>query len=147
MDVAEFTEMIQAIRTLENALGSPSKHFLSCEQNCFDKLGKSVVASRFLSHGHEIEITDLKIKVSFSCYTIYFKYFILKVHMCVFTKNVFFKNWIFKKVAEPKGWPAQDIWNLVGSTLLNDVDIDESITKLMVEKINLWKNNDCMHNR
>ena len=63
--------MVQAIRILENALGSPSKHFLSCEQNCFDKLGKSVVASRFLSHGHKIEITDLKIKVIFSCYVLY----------------------------------------------------------------------------
>ena len=56
--------MVQAIRTLENALGSPCKQFLSCEQNCFDKLGKSVVASRFLSNGHKIVITDLKIKVA-----------------------------------------------------------------------------------
>ena len=82
--------MVQAIRTLENALGSPSKQFLSCEQNCFDKLGKSVVASRFLSHGHEIEITDLKIKVSFSCYNIYTKIIHFESsYVCFYQKGIF----------------------------------------------------------
>ena len=56
--------MVQAIRSLELALGTPMKTFLKCEKPCFAKLGKSVVAARYLPAGHEITLADLSIKVS-----------------------------------------------------------------------------------
>ena len=64
LDFSEFRQMVAAIRTLEVALGSPDKRFLPCERPCFDKLGKSVVASKDLGKGTVLNLeTDLCIKV------------------------------------------------------------------------------------
>ena len=60
----EFKEMVKSIRTLELALGSPIKEFQDCEQNCFNKLGKSLVAAKDLERGAIINADDLCIKVN-----------------------------------------------------------------------------------
>ena len=59
----EFAEMVRAIRTLESSFGSPTKMFQKCEKSCFDKLGKSLVASRDLEKGAKINTEDVCIKV------------------------------------------------------------------------------------
>ena len=62
----KFAEMVKSIRTMELALGSPQKMFLPCENACFAKLGKSVVAGQNLSEGTIINLEHLKIKVRFN---------------------------------------------------------------------------------
>ena len=64
----EFSEMTKAIRTMELALGSPVKTFLQCENACFQKLGKSVVASENLQSGTILDLKHLKIKVRMNLY-------------------------------------------------------------------------------
>lgn len=61
---SEFRTMIRDIREIELALGSPEKQFLACENSCYEKLGKSLVAARKLHKGDTISKFDIKIKVS-----------------------------------------------------------------------------------
>ncbi|XP_054268101.1 sialic acid synthase-like isoform X2 [Macrosteles quadrilineatus] len=60
----EFKQMVKDIRTVEQALGSPVKQFLSCERSCYQKLGKSIVAARDLTSGSVLTQESVKIKVS-----------------------------------------------------------------------------------
>ena len=65
LDPAEFTEMVKSIRNLELALGTRTKKFQKCEEECFMKLGKSVVAAKQIQTGSVISADDLNIKVRF----------------------------------------------------------------------------------
>ena len=65
LDPTEFAEMVKSIRTIERALGSRMKKFQKCEKACFQKLGKSVVASKRLRKGYQLAEDDLCIKVRF----------------------------------------------------------------------------------
>jgi sialic acid synthase SpsE len=56
--------MVAAVRTMEQALGSPDKRFLASERSCYSKLGKSVVAAKDLSEGTILQPGDLAIKVN-----------------------------------------------------------------------------------
>lgn len=56
--------MVQKIRTLETAIGTPIKRLLECEIPCRDKLKKSLVLARYLFKGRRINKYDLKIKVA-----------------------------------------------------------------------------------
>ncbi|XP_069671850.1 sialic acid synthase isoform X2 [Periplaneta americana] len=89
---SEFRELVDQVRTVEAALGSPAKQFQSSEEPCYNKLGKTLVAARHLSAG--MSITEENIKV---------------------------------KVAEPKGCPAEKLYEVIGKKLLRDVGEDESI--------------------
>lgn len=60
----EFKQMVTDIRTIEVALGSRNKKFLPSETNCFEKLGKSIVAARNLSSGEVLTEADMSMKVS-----------------------------------------------------------------------------------
>ena len=64
LNCEEFKEMVKSIRTLELSLGSPIKEFQKCEQDCFDKLGKSIVAAKDLEKGAKINAEDVCIKVN-----------------------------------------------------------------------------------
>ena len=55
--------MVKSIRILERALGTQGKTFQKCEEECFRKLGKSVVTSRSLRKGNVINADDVCIKV------------------------------------------------------------------------------------
>ena len=66
LDIDEFTEMVKSIRTMEVALGGPMKRFEKCEEECFKKLGKCLLANKELKKGNTITEQDLCIKVSFS---------------------------------------------------------------------------------
>ena len=63
LDPTEFTEMVKSIRILERALGTQTKTFQKCEEECFRKLGKSLVTSKRLIKGHVIHADDVCIKV------------------------------------------------------------------------------------
>ena len=66
LDIDEFAEMVKSIRTMEVALGGPMKRFQKCEEECFKKLGKCLLANKELKQGNTITELDLCIKVSFS---------------------------------------------------------------------------------
>ena len=66
LDIDEFAEMVKSIRTMEVALGGPMKRFQKCEEECFEKLGKCLLANKELKKGNTITEQDLCIKVSFS---------------------------------------------------------------------------------
>ena len=51
---------------MEVALGGPMKRFEKCEEECFKKLGKCLLANKELKKGNTITEQDLCIKVSFS---------------------------------------------------------------------------------
>nr|CAD7256525.1 unnamed protein product [Timema shepardi] len=59
----EFKELVNQVRTVELAMGSPVKSFQPNERPCYNKLGKSVVATRPLPHGHVIRDSDIIAKV------------------------------------------------------------------------------------
>ena len=61
----EFAEMVKSIRAMELGLGTPMKKFQECEEACFQKLGKSVVASKRLKRGAVLTEDDFCIKVNF----------------------------------------------------------------------------------
>ena len=63
LDPAEFTEMVKSIRTMELALGTKIKEFQKCEEECFKKLGKHIVASQGLRKGGVINADDICVKV------------------------------------------------------------------------------------
>lgn len=56
--------MIEHIRSIELALGSPIKRMQECETACFQKLGKCLVYSQDLIKGHQLSSADFKVKVS-----------------------------------------------------------------------------------
>uniref|UniRef100_T1IIV7 N-acetylneuraminate-9-phosphate synthase n=1 Tax=Strigamia maritima TaxID=126957 RepID=T1IIV7_STRMM len=92
LEPAEFAQLVNQVRVVELALGSPEKHLLACEVPCYEKLGKTVVAVRDLSKGQVLTQEMLRIKV-----------------------------------AEPKGWKAEKIHELIGRTLIRDIACDDSI--------------------
>ncbi|RXG56908.1 Sialic acid synthase, partial [Armadillidium vulgare] len=59
----EFRQLVNAIRNVESALGSPLKAMQPSEDVCYRKLGKSVVTARDLSAGEELHEDDLVAKV------------------------------------------------------------------------------------
>ena len=63
LDMPELTRAVEAIRVMDRALGSDEKKFQPSETACFQKLGKSVVAKRFIPKGSVLAIGDLDIKV------------------------------------------------------------------------------------
>ena len=63
LDPKEFAEMVKSIRVLELSLGTQMKSFQKCEEECFQKLGKSLVAAKNLKKGTKISAEDLCVKV------------------------------------------------------------------------------------
>ena len=51
LDIDEFAEMVKSIRALELSFGTQMKTFQNCEEDCFQKLGKSLVATKNLKKG------------------------------------------------------------------------------------------------
>ncbi|CAA3004928.1 sialic acid synthase, partial [Olea europaea subsp. europaea] len=60
----ELEALVKGIRDIEQSLGSPSKHMHKSEHACYEKLGKTIVAQRFLPQGTIIEEQHLAIKVA-----------------------------------------------------------------------------------
>ncbi|KAK3881714.1 hypothetical protein Pcinc_013869 [Petrolisthes cinctipes] len=60
----DLRDLITAIRSVEAALGSPLKAFQPCEEPCYTKLGKTVVAARAIEAGQVLEERDLLAKVA-----------------------------------------------------------------------------------
>ncbi|GLH09797.1 uncharacterized protein GBIM_14849 [Gryllus bimaculatus] len=60
----EFSKMVQEIRELEKALGKPEKKRQPSELDCFMKLGKTLVAGKYLKRGVPLQKEDIKIKVA-----------------------------------------------------------------------------------
>jgi sialic acid synthase SpsE len=65
LDIEEFAEMVRSIRIMESAVGTSIKTFQKCEDDCFKKLGKCLVALKRISKGNVITVEDLCIKVTF----------------------------------------------------------------------------------
>lgn len=93
LEPQELQELVNAIRLVEAALGSPTKTMLPCERPCHDKLGKSVVARVRIPSGSVLTLDQLVVKV-----------------------------------AEPPGVPAEEIFQLVGRRVTQEVDQDQSLT-------------------
>lgn len=60
----ELRELVEAVRSVEAALGSPLKAFQPSEEPCFSKLGKTVVAGRNLKAGETLQEEDVVAKVA-----------------------------------------------------------------------------------
>ena len=60
----EFQEMVQQVRRVEVALGNPNKCFQPSEKACYDKLGKTLVATRDMLTGEYLQEEDIKVKVA-----------------------------------------------------------------------------------
>ena len=54
LELQEFAEMVKSIRTIEKSLGSAEKRVQDCEKPCFEKLGKSIVATNHMPDGHRL---------------------------------------------------------------------------------------------
>lgn len=83
---------MEGVKTIEKALGSASKSMQLSEEECHQKLGKSIVTTQKLAVG--IQLT---------------------------------KNHLTVKVGQPLGWPPQHLDQLIGKTLVRNVDADETI--------------------
>uniref|UniRef100_A0A6A7GB83 Sialic acid synthase-like n=1 Tax=Hirondellea gigas TaxID=1518452 RepID=A0A6A7GB83_9CRUS len=64
LEPAQLKELVEAVRGVEAALGSPLKAFQPSEEACYRKLGKSIVASRDLGCDHILTEEDMVIKVT-----------------------------------------------------------------------------------
>ncbi|KAG2466925.1 SIAS synthase, partial [Polypterus senegalus] len=64
LEPKELAELVQAIRTVEKAMGSPVKNMLPCEMSCYSKLGKFVVAKVAIPKGTTITLDMLTVKVA-----------------------------------------------------------------------------------
>ncbi|XP_044259170.1 sialic acid synthase [Tribolium madens] len=64
LEPQELKLLIKKIRELEIALGKPVKVFQPSEHPCYNKLGKSLVASRALRNGDILQLENIKIKVA-----------------------------------------------------------------------------------
>ncbi|KAJ1219306.1 hypothetical protein NDU88_006875 [Pleurodeles waltl] len=64
LEPSELAELVQSIRTVEMAMGSPIKQFLLCEKGCHEKLGKSVVAKVRIPAGTVMTLDMLTVKVA-----------------------------------------------------------------------------------
>ncbi|MBN3321527.1 SIAS synthase, partial [Atractosteus spatula] len=98
LEPQELTDLVKAIRTVEQALGSGVKQMLPCEEPCHSKLGKSVVAKTAIPKGTVLSLDMLAVKV-----------------------------------AEPKGVPPEDIFQLVGKKVSADIEEDDSITEDIID--------------
>ncbi|OQR67132.1 sialic acid synthase-like [Tropilaelaps mercedesae] len=63
LNPSDMADMVKQIRQLEVALGSAEKEVLDCERPCFEKLGKSLVASRYIHEGEIFTAEHLSVKV------------------------------------------------------------------------------------
>ena len=125
LDIDEFAEMVKSIRTMEVALGGPMKRFQKCEEECFKKLGKCLLANKELKKGNTITELDLCIKVSFS----------MPIFPTVFSNiNQFCLHiWIvifvcFQVASHKRGvWRPQDINKVIGKVCKKDISKDELI--------------------
>lgn len=60
----EFATLTKNIRTLEKALGNPHKIIQKSELICYEKLGKTLIFSKNLPKGHQLNLSDLHVKVT-----------------------------------------------------------------------------------
>lgn len=93
----EFKCLVEQIRNVEDALGTTEKVLRNSEFPCYQKLGKTVVASQFIPSGTVLSEEMLDIKV-----------------------------------AEPKGWQAENMYKLIGRTTKQDIEFDSSITEEII---------------
>lgn len=64
LEPEEFGEMVEKIRTVEKALGHPTKMIYACETATMIKLRKVIVMGRRVKAGHVLKKKDLAIKVA-----------------------------------------------------------------------------------
>ena len=130
LDIDEFAEMVKSIRTMEVALGGPMKKFQKCEEECFKKLGKCLLANKELKKGNTITEQDLCIKVSFSM-PIFPTVLSIYNQLLLYIWLVIF---LYFQVASHKHgvWRPQDINKVIGKICKKDISKDELI---MVEYI------------
>lgn len=64
LEAAQFRTLVNNIRSLEKALGTPHKSLQDSELPCYQKLGKSLVFSRDLPKGHQLCSEDFNVKVA-----------------------------------------------------------------------------------
>ena len=60
----EFKAMVRAIREIETSFGSENKQMQESELQCWNKLGKSIVAAVEINKGETLTEDKLKIKVA-----------------------------------------------------------------------------------
>ncbi|XP_054708649.1 sialic acid synthase-like [Uloborus diversus] len=64
LEPEELKNLVCEVRLIEEAMGSPKKQVQDCELPCYNKLGKTVVASRYIAQGTIIEEDMLEVKVA-----------------------------------------------------------------------------------
>lgn len=64
LEPQDFHKMITNIRKIENAMGKPSKVMYPSEKTCYNKLGKTIVAAKYLPVGHVLKEDDMLVKVA-----------------------------------------------------------------------------------
>ncbi|KAI1303091.1 Sialic acid synthase [Halotydeus destructor] len=64
LDPKELTEMVAMIRQIETSMGSNVKERQPSEEACYEKLGKSIVATKNISQGTKLSMEHIAIKVS-----------------------------------------------------------------------------------
>ncbi|XP_068090349.1 sialic acid synthase isoform X2 [Hyperolius riggenbachi] len=101
LEPSELRELVNSIRLVEKAMGSPEKRLLNCEIACQSKLGKSVVANTKIPAGSVITLNMLTVKV-----------------------------------AVPRGFPPEEIFDLEGKTVKRDIEEDDSVTEEAIENYN-----------
>lgn len=92
LEPQEFKQLVRQIRNVELALGTTEKKLRDSELSCYKKLGKTVVAAKFIPAGTVLSEDLLDIKV-----------------------------------AEPKGWKAEQLFELIGRKVKSPVQYDCSI--------------------
>ena len=64
LEPSELKALCEGIRRIEKSLGSSKKTIQPSEKACKDKLGKSIVTTRFIRKGEKLTKDDITVKVS-----------------------------------------------------------------------------------
>lgn len=126
LEPGELAELVRAVRLVERALGSGIKQMLPCEKPCHDKVG---LCQRQFQREYVSVSTGWCLK-HFPSFQLG-KSVVAKVRIPSGTALTL--DMLTVKVAEPMGVKAEDIFQLVGKTVTEDVEEDESVTPEVVD--------------
>ncbi|XP_062403638.1 sialic acid synthase-like [Sardina pilchardus] len=65
LDFSELAELVRSIRTVEQAMGTGAKTMLPCEVQCYDKLGKCIVAKTAIPKNTILTLDMMSVKAGY----------------------------------------------------------------------------------
>lgn len=137
LEPSELAELVRSIRLVERALGSGLKQMLPCEKPCHDKVGSPSVDDVFKKRGFFFQVHVMRIIIIMICLVLFClsvqlgKSVVAKVKIP--SGTVLTLDMMTVKVADPMGVAAEDIFQLVGKTVTEDVEEDESLVPGVVD--------------